>query len=262
MRFLKQVHRDVVSGKNITLYLTILVAIVLPALNFFGIWASYSAPLTLAALGAIAAGLLVNRHELQLALASRRLEKVEGFIDSYREFPRESFNIRCKQARSKVLVLQTYIPGPKPVPEGIVNAAKAGLPVRMLLLSPESAIAAQRMLDVGFKGPDRINRFLVSVETIKKALRENGLAEGSVEVKFYDCLPPFSMFAADNYIFIGMFWHGAENMAAPHIELQASASAFGEEALKTFEKIWEEALPAEDLDLWKSRVSGGSVATK
>jgi hypothetical protein len=97
--------------------------------------------------------------------------------------------------------MQTYIPGTTPVPDGLATAIKAGVPVRILLLDPHTAIAKQRMEDIGFDG--NTQRFDTAIETLRKSLWAfQGLKP--VEVRFHTSLPQFSMFAADDFLLLGL----------------------------------------------------------
>jgi len=69
MSYLKRIWQDIRHGENIDLFLTVLVAIGLAALNIAGIApASLIAPLTMAVLGLLAVATLGNRYKLEESL--------------------------------------------------------------------------------------------------------------------------------------------------------------------------------------------------
>jgi len=249
MKMFRAIWDDVKAG-NIDLYLTIFAAVALSGLNL--VWSgkasAYLAPLTLAVLGLLAASVLGTRHQLQKGFDA--LTQVVGATGAgfYKEFPAAVFSQCCLVAKREIRIMQTYIPGGKPLPDEVLAAARAGCRVRVLLLNPNSMLAAQRMKDIGYDGD--IRRLLVAAETLEAIIRKRGALANGVEVRFFDSLPPFSMFAADEQIFLGLFWPGKENMGEPHVALREGASDFGTAASESFEALWSTAAPAAHYPWW------------
>lgn len=244
MKMLRAVWADVKSG-NVDLYITVLAAVTLSGLNLLwpGRASTYLAPLTLAILGLLAASSLGTRHQLQKGFEALTHANVFS-----KEFPAEAFGKCCLAARREIRILQTYIPGAKPLPDEVLVAAQAGCRVRVLLLNPESTMAVQRIKDIGYAGDSR--RSLVAAETLEASLRKRGMQANGIEVRFFDSLPPFSLFAADEQIFLGLFWPGKENMGEPHLSLRESASDFGPAVSGAFETLWRTAIPAAQYPWW------------
>lgn len=92
MKFFDRIWSDIKSGENIDLYLTIIVAIGLVALNILGVAPqSTLTPITLAVLGLMAITLLGNRHRIESL--SKQLDKSNDnfLLDDYPSGFKEEF---------------------------------------------------------------------------------------------------------------------------------------------------------------------------
>lgn len=84
MKFLQKVWNDIRQGENIDLYLTVLAAIGLSALNILGIAPNiWVAPLTLAVLGLLAIATLGNRYRTEEVLEKLTQRPNSVFIEEY-----------------------------------------------------------------------------------------------------------------------------------------------------------------------------------
>ena len=85
MNIYERIWREIRSGENIDLYVTIVIAFVLVILSLFGFASSgVIASLTLAVLGLLAISNLVNRHRVE-ELIKQVAESAKGFF--FDEFP-------------------------------------------------------------------------------------------------------------------------------------------------------------------------------
>lgn len=58
------------------------------------------------------------------------------------------------------------------------------------------------------------------------------------------------MFAADDFLLLGLHWIGEENMRGPHEVIRAGTSQFDTYMTDSFEKLWEKATPATAYTWW------------
>lgn len=97
----------------------------LPALNLFTTRVEpFIAPLTLAVLGILACGVLSVMFQIKESSQSKGIG-----TSTHLPFPEALFSENCGEARRGIRIMQTYIPGTTPVPDGLAITIKAWVPV-------------------------------------------------------------------------------------------------------------------------------------
>jgi hypothetical protein len=157
---------------------------------------------------------------------------------------KQSYNLidqRLREARKEIYILETWIAGVTPLPAGLIASARRGVSIRILLLDPKSAMAKQRLVDQQFG--HSTSRPIVAFETLQDTILKNNLQDHDVEVRFYDALPPFSLYMVDEWILMGFFWHNHSSIEGPHLEVFGKSSTFGWYIFDTFSNLWHLARP-------------------
>lgn len=135
--------------------------------------------------------------------------------------------------------MQTWIPDIQLLEDALLTAIENGATIQILILSPDSPFALQRALDLGYKdsqsGPNYINANLRELERI---VVNHNLQQHQIEIRTYNVLPSFHLYAADEIMFVGFFWHGLPSKLGPSLEILGSKSPFGSQIEKEFTKIW------------------------
>lgn len=243
MRYLKQVLDDIRKGQNIDLYFTIAIAIVISILNVFAgsSLQSYIAPLTLAVLALLANAMLVNRHQINTIFQLSLELKDVGIRSAHSKYPENYLDEQFRNAKSGIWILGTWLTNWPPFQSGFIEAVKSGVPIQILLLDPNSIIAKQRSKDLGFE--ENSFRPVALFDQLKVFFKENNLRDSRIELRFYDRMPPFTLYAVDECLIMGIFWIGVGrgSSTGPHFEIYEKSSCFGSYSMETFYNIWNAA---------------------
>jgi len=171
-----------------------------------------------------------------------------GIQSSWKEQPSEKLNEQMRKATKNIRILGTWIPGMNPLPFGAIDAAKRGVVTQILLLKPKSEITAQRTIDLRWDKEKPIEAY----KDLRRQLKQSGLLESpTIQVRFYEALPPFRIYMADEFMLMSYYWHPDGSSTGPHLEIFNNGSCyFGEYILKTFDNLWESptTLTMESLD--------------
>jgi hypothetical protein len=240
MDYLRMIWSDIRKGENIELIITIVIAIIAALLQYFvQDFNRYLPGITLAILAMLATAMLVNRYHLERLLGSNQILS-SGIKNVHDELPTQVLDDYYRKAKEEICVLWTWSSRIDPLQAGLLDAAKSGVKVRILLLQLDSEIASYRLIDQGFQ-PDSA-RPKVGFEGVLNEICANGLQK-SIQIRFYDALPPFTLYKADDKLVMGIFWHGMGSSNGPHIEIHGLTTNFGKYGMDTFEKIWKRSTP-------------------
>lgn len=244
MELLHSIWHDVRHGKNVGLYITVVFAILFALLNLMPaitVSQQYINSLLLAILALVVSTLLSTRSTLERLNEVRKGLTEAGVYDAYPELPRSYLNDAFRKAKTEIRILQTYIFGVNALPLGLIEAARLGVPVKVLLIDLQSPILQQRLSDLGFAG--NLTRPQAAFDTIQTAVVKNRLVTANIEIRFYDAIPPFPLYVVDDLIMIGYFGHVHESTLTPHIEVHGRTSQIGVLAIDTFDRLWVNATP-------------------
>lgn len=85
-------------------------------------------------------------------------------------------------------------------------------------------------------------RAITLFEGIKAAVKNKKIDKDKFKVRFHSNIPPFSMYAVDDWIIIGLYWHGRGSVSNPMLLLEnISKGKLGWNVMDTFEEIWEKS---------------------
>lgn len=182
--------------------------------------------------------LIDTRNQVKLS-ASLSEVGISGAVPRHTETHYDEF---CSSATNEISILQTYLGSIRGLPASIFNAANHGVKVRLLLLDPDSQMIRQRLRDIGL--PDSVQVHKDAMERVRIIINRYNPLPDMFEVRFYDSIPPFAMYKADNRIRLGFFWHGEHCPVGPHIYVDDSDSVLGRFAISTFDDIWQSSRDA------------------
>jgi transcriptional regulator with XRE-family HTH domain len=166
---------------------------------------------------------------------------LSGLKSVYPDLNRELLRSNLQKAENNICVINTWLWTTDPMWTALENASKRGINIQILLLSPESNIAKQRLLDLG--------NTIDSVDTsqglkkIKSDIENGKLSNDNVQVRLYEALPPFALYTSDNWGLMSVFWHGRPSFDGPHIELDMKNSLLGIYVMETYSILWNSASP-------------------
>jgi hypothetical protein len=133
----KQVWTDIKKGENIDLYLTLTIAIVLAALNLFGIGQSMMGSITLAVLALLAFSSLVNRRKLEETVD--KLSREQNVLLDRFPANREEYMKGAKELWLVGLTLNKTISNYYSI---LLENLNQGDHVRVLIVNPDSPYGA------------------------------------------------------------------------------------------------------------------------
>lgn len=254
----ESVIADFRAGENIELYFAIILSAVVGVLGLLGtIDQKVVTAVLLAIIGTVLAGMIATKKSLiELSQTSGRLnskvsslnenlpnkELLEsGVRGAHKYLPREYLDQKFRMARKEICVFITWLPGEDPLSPGLIESAKLGTPIKILLIDPNSKAALQRVVDMGF--PPEPTKMTIALQTLRVVIQKGNLQNCKIEIRLFNALPAFSLYAADEWMLIGLYWHGLGNVKGSHLEVYGKNSPFGENIMNTFENIWEISTP-------------------
>lgn len=258
MKYIRRIFSDLSKGKNIGPYVLLLVAIPLAVFNIFGKLQAYSVPVTLAILAILLNDAIGSNHRMEefeerikeLPRSNRALVE-SGLVTMYSQrrtgTPVELMESRSDLAKESIRILQTWIPGMTPLPNGLIESAKRGVKIKILLLQPKSDIARQRALDMQWN----VNKPVEAFEDLIWVLKQKQIRHlPNVEVRFFNALPPFMIYSVDNWTLFSVYWHPDGSSTGPNIEVDSAQGYFGSYINRTFDTIWnlETTLSLDDME--------------
>lgn len=238
---------------NIEVYLVLAVSSVVLVMDIFGaVKLETLIEAILASLALVSFGTLATRNHLSSLKGSldsldtkimaieenaqlKELSKL-GIISAQKKQTFDYVDEKLQDAKEEICILETWLSGPEPLHPGLIKSIKRGVPVKILILNPNSKLAEQRLTDQQFT--TSIGRPLVAFETLKATIQKNSLQDLNISIKLYDALPSFSLYMVDEWFLMGFFWHNRSSIMAPHLEIYGQNSVFGKYILETFDSLW------------------------
>lgn len=225
------------------LYLILILSAVVITLDLFDVvQIDRVATAILATLALLSFGMLKNRSltkELKEKISKVNINQQlheSGVVDIYPSMPYRIFSEKVKSSTSQVIIFQTWLKAANPISTEMIEAAKRGVDVKILVLDPKADIARQRSVELGLEWSTSRPKALF--EGIESAFKRNDIL-GKIDVRIHSRIPPFSMYMVDDWIMIGFYWHGKGSVSNKMIEFKGIDSGkMGELFLDTFEEIW------------------------
>ncbi len=165
-----------------------------------------------------------------------------GLFAVHNTFPLRKFTEKLKTA-SDIRIITTWMNEPMQDIRSLAKvAAKDSTKVRILMLDPDTEIAAQRNIDLGHTKGNYVERSIKNaIDRIQKLFDDNSLDSNinNFCVRKYKGLPSIQAYICDDYAYISFYWWQAQATQAPTFEFrQIDETDMGEMILNEFERIW------------------------
>ena len=169
-----------------------------------------------------------------------------GLVTVTPRVPRETLYNEFRSAKTKVRLLNTWIPGIEAVQRNLKMALEAGLKdVEILLADPFGPIARQRSHDLE-RGPLAVPQYIADNQrAIAKLIKAH---PGKVRLRFYRGIPPFALYMADSSFFIGHYWPHKEGVEGPFVEC-SEVGFCANNIVDCWDIMWDRAYPEEHVSL-------------
>lgn len=193
MRTLRRVLEDIRRGENIDLYVTVIVAIILAALNITGIAPqAWIAPLNLAVLALLAVATLGNRHRLE-GILRRMTQSAESVL--LEKFPADIYG-KLQKSKDLWLVGVSLSSTLEALYPQLEDKLRAGDSIKVLVVNPDGnacAMAAMRNYRT-----DDVDRQRAEIHAALKDLCElRKVAPERLEIRTIEYPLTFGVYALD-----------------------------------------------------------------
>jgi hypothetical protein len=245
MNLFQQAWRDLRSGENIDLYLTIVASLVLVGLNLLGLASdAWIAPLTLTVLALLAIGLLVTRHHISRQLRNLALYTGTGLR------PRAnmaSFRQEGKDATEIVVVGISLVSAVIPHLDYLEQKMQRGCKLRFLLLNPQSV--GMQAYNLASNIPNVQHDVEQTLNALAVLMQLEKTTKGKCEVRLSEVLLPVGISAFDpnkeggfmNVEILGYKRHPGDR---PHVLLiRARDEKWFDYFRSQYESIWKDSTP-------------------
>jgi DNA-binding CsgD family transcriptional regulator len=190
-------------------------------------------------------GWLIERSTTKTAI----LASEAGVVNIHTKFPLDLYLEWLQQAQNRIMIHCTWSSLIEHSTE-LLEAVKRGTSVRFLLLAPDSPIAKQRTQDIFHYGEvanvtdeDKVSQFIrESIRLYNDLYAEVEKIGGAFELRLYESMPSFPIWVSDDRALVGFYPHSVRATEFAHVEIETD-SAFGEQILGEFERIWMNARP-------------------
>lgn len=243
MKILSRIWNDIKRGENIDLFLTIIAAFGLVALNLAGLaTATLIAPLTLAVLGLLAISTLGNRYRSE-ELFQKLAQSAESiFLD---EFP-QSLESDFEKATELWLVGVTFSRTVKTYYSTIEQKLQKGHTVKVLLVHPEGT--AVKMAEERAYRPTNIERKRMEIlGTLEDLCELRNHTNGKLEIRTIDNPLSFGARAmspesASGILYIEHYPYKVAGGAKPKFVLKASDGRWYNLFIEEMRLLWENSI--------------------
>ncbi|MFF4343348.1 hypothetical protein ACFY00_25880 [Kitasatospora sp. NPDC001540] len=184
-----------------------------------------------------------------------------GLVTAHPVLPAELFKEYVGAARSEVTILQTWIPDfAEHFREPVRAALTRGVPVRILLLLPNSPVVGLRERSLGESEQHKVKlEVRINLEVLSSLwLDLDGPARARLQVRMYDTLPSVAVYRADDHYLVSSFLHGKKAVMCTQSEVRGDDTLIGREVRNEFEAIWGNPVLSEPVDFpdgWQHRIA-------
>jgi len=161
----------------------------------------------------------------------------------------------------EIVILNTWIPDLNLFDDALVDALARGTYVSILMLYPDSQIAALRSQSLQGTGQARlredrvrpgVRHCLEVLAAIARTIDDDGRRH--LRVRLYDSLPSISVYGVDDRAFFSVFLHGQLAVKSPQIEVSGQNSLIGRLVFRELETLWDTGHEFEDLEQWETEL--------
>lgn len=153
---------------------------------------------------------------------------------------------RIAQSKDRVYLSDTWIfYNFNGLEDAFKQTAVRQIPLRILLLDPNSPVSKQRAIDL--KGPLDPATNPTTAMSIRTFYQQFSL--DNLELRFHSTMPAMQIFMCDNKAMVGFYFHGQDSQTLPQLEVlikdeKGEYTIFGRLIEAEFETKWSLATPA------------------
>jgi hypothetical protein len=253
MKIIKDVWNDIRSGKNLDVFATFIISIIISVFGIIGIASqNIIASAILATLALVSFNILLSRRDnaeiresiIQNSITTRGLAK--RFFT--REFDRSLLRKNLSTSRKAFFWGLTFATSLPLNQYTIEQGLESRLEVRFLLLKRNGHAVEMTEFQNGDKNATQINLDLTYSAQILKILSDKK-SSGKIEVREVDYLPPYTIIATDYHLptgkmYVRLMSFRTPNETRPTFELDAlKDNDWYKFFCQQFELVWDTAKP-------------------
>jgi hypothetical protein len=173
---------------------------------------------------------------------ARQVRDLAGVADIYEKLSVEGLAGEIAVA-THVRIMQTWIPFLYEIVPSISMAINNQKRVDILLLNPDSDLAARRSKAMGYPNPEQVRKFILgNIDDLKYTVIDDpNVDHRSLEVRLYDTLPITCIYQLDDRIIFSLFLEKQRAHQIPHFVI-AQRNTWLYTALRAhMDAVWSEA---------------------
>ncbi len=167
------------------------------------------------------------------------------------------FKTAAEDAR-EVFVLNTFIPEPERVAKILLDSAKKGATVRVLMLGPYAKEAMFREATLPRKGAGIRKDIYATIEALEKEFNDFPKEKSNIKIRLCSLWVPFSMYSTNKIAFVGFFFVGGLAVHGPQLIIRQKNPRHSD-FIQQFEALWKDKttspdLPLHDYEGWRKQI--------
>jgi hypothetical protein len=252
MKNFRTIWQDIKAGRNLDIYITVILAFFVAILGIFGVanLAIISAAV-LATLALVSVSLLQNRRENDsLQSAVSQLQKINETMSPFLGHEPSSYTEQNHLLSSARTVYFWGVSFSRMIPhvrDALERGLKAGLQVRFLILKPNSEAVRMDAFRDPFQDAKRINLALEATISDLSILASKAISPARLEIRVIDYLPPWTIMAFDprlpnGQVFVSLMTFRSANENRPTFRLKSpNDGEWVRIIIDQFDELWKEA---------------------
>ncbi|GAB3462952.1 hypothetical protein [Actinophytocola sediminis] len=170
-----------------------------------------------------------------------------GLVAVHPRLTDEAFNRYVREA-NEVTILNTWIPNLHRLREPLAEALDRRAEVRILLLYPNSLVAALRDDALKARGVNHLetnvrNGVRQCLGILEELVAERKRRAAHLRVKVYNSLPSIAVYRADEHYLVSVFLHGQLAIDSPQFELDGADSVLAKQFQLELDTLWDIGYP-------------------
>jgi hypothetical protein len=187
-------------------------------------------------IGVLLIGAIFQKLQYLAKLLGQLIKKNDKIV-VHEEFPFAEIKYKILHARTRILILDSWLARPDALPEVLKVPATNNVEIRILFLGGEGAekILCQRMNDLDSRVKSPLEMSDLAVQQVINwpiDLRRK------INIHRFVAQPPFVIYLIDDTIYMGLFWHTKISTLGPFMQIGEPSILFSN-IVETFDKIWE-----------------------
>jgi hypothetical protein len=158
----------------------------------------------------------------------------------------------------EVFVLNTFVPEPERVAKILLDSAKKGAAVRVLMLGPYAKEAMFREATLPRKGAGIRKDIYATIEALEKEFNDFPKEASNIKIRLCSLWVPFSMYSTNKIAFVGFYFIGGLAVHGPQLIIRQKNPRHSD-FIQQFEALWKDKTTSPDLSLhnfegWRKQI--------